>query len=278
MSDFKVTEIGGDLHIKGLACFDIADTLDCGQAFRWSELESGKWSGIAAGRELVIYRENDEVILENITEADFQSFWRGYFDLDRDYSEVIAAISGNEILKKASEVGGGIRILRQEPWEALCSFIISQNNNIPRIKGIISRLCENFGEKVGSGYSFPTAEKIACLSVEDLAVLRCGFRAKYIIDGAKKYSSGEIDEEVLYHGNIEDARKELEKILGVGPKVADCTLLFGYSRIEAFPRDVWIKKAMEVFFKGELPAVAMPYAGIVQQYLFHYARKTKLEI
>lgn len=269
---------GNDTVIEGMDCFSIEDTLDCGQAFRWQADGIGHWHGIAAGRYLEIYKENDCIILKNTSQSDFESFWREYFDLDRNYTEIIEKISCDETLKKASEIGGGIRILHQEPWEAICSFIISQNNNIPRIKGIISRLCENYGEKIEGGYTFPTAEKIAALSLDDLAILRSGFRAKYILDGAKKYANGEISEEILYYGDIDAARCELEKIKGVGPKVADCVLLFGYGRIEAFPRDVWIKRAMEKLFDGKLPDVAKGYEGIIQQYLFHYARKTKLEI
>ena len=269
---------GDDTIIEGIECFSIEDTLDCGQAFRWQSDDARHWRGIAAGRHLEIYKENDRVVLKNTSESDFEGFWRKYFDIDRNYAEIVDKISSDPVLKSASEVGRGIRILKQEPWEAVCSFIISQNNNIPRIKGIITRLCENFGEKCEGGYTFPTAEKIAALSLQDLEILRSGFRAKYILDGAKKYANGEINEDILYNGDIESARCELEKIKGVGPKVADCVLLFGYGRIEAFPRDVWIKRAMEKLFDGKLPEVAIGYEGIVQQYLFHYARKTKLDI
>lgn len=278
MMGLKVLCSGNDIIIDGIECFSIEDTLDCGQAFRWQQDELGHWHGIAAGRYLEIYKENGLITFKNTSKEEFESFWRGYFDIDRDYAQIIKKISTDDTLKKASEVGGGIRILRQEPWETLCSFIISQNNNIPRIKGIITRLCENFGEKCDGGYTFPTAEKIATLSLEDLSVLRSGFRAKYILDGAMKYANGEIREDILFSGDIDDARNELEKIKGVGPKVADCVLLFGYGRIEAFPRDVWIKRAMEKLFDGRLPEVALGYEGIVQQYLFHYARKTKLDI
>ncbi|MBR5451632.1 MAG: DNA-3-methyladenine glycosylase 2 family protein [Clostridia bacterium] len=269
---------GNDTVIEGIECFSISDTLDCGQAFRWQEDTLGHWHGIASGRYLEIYKENNLIILKNTSKEEFEGFWRSYFDIDRDYAQIVKKISDNDVLKKASEIGGGIRILRQDPWETICSFIISQNNNIPRIKGIITRLCENFGEKCNGGYTFPTAEKIATLTLEDLSVLRSGFRAKYILDGAMKYANGEIREDILLNGNIDDARSELEKIKGVGPKVADCVLLFGYGRIEAFPRDVWIKRAMEKLFGGKLPKEAKGYEGIVQQYLFHYARKTKLEI
>lgn len=275
----KVTEIGHDIVISGEENFILKDTLDCGQAFRWKADEKGVWSGIAGGRYLELYEgKNGEIILKNTTISEYNSFWKAYFDLDRDYSKIITEISTNETLKNAAEFGKGIRILRQEPFEAVVSFIISQNNNIPRIKGIIERLCENFGEKTDGGYLFPTAECLAGLSVEDLAPIRSGFRAKYIIDAAQKYAHREINEHILLNGEIDSARAELEKIKGVGPKVADCALLFGYGRIEAFPRDVWIKRAIEVLFQGKLPPEADRYAGVVQQYIFNYARVTKLEI
>ena len=151
-------------------------------------------------------------------------------------------------------------------------------NNIKRIKGIISRLCENFGEEKDGYYTFPTAQKIASLSLEDLEVLRSGFRAKYILDAAIKISSGEINLDALKDMTVDLAREELMKIKGVGPKVADCALLFSHKHIEAFPKDVWIKRAMEKLFNGELPKEAKEYAGIIQQYIFFYARETGLKI
>ncbi len=275
----SVYESGCNIIISGEKNFILADTLDCGQAFRWKRDENGVWSGIAKGKLLELYSDdNGNIVLKNTTLSEYNSVWKEYFDMDRNYGEIISEISSNEILKSAAEFGKGIRILKQEPFETVCSFIISQNNNIPRIKGIIERLTENFGEKITGGYLFPTAKKLAELSVEDLAPIRSGFRAKYIIDAAKKYAAGEIDESILRDGDINSARLELEKIKGVGPKVADCVLLFGYGRIEAFPRDVWIKRAVQVLFDGNLPTEAEKYAGIVQQYIFHYARITKLEV
>lgn len=265
--------------IKGMEIFDLKNTLDCGQAFRWECDENNRWYGVAYNKYLELEKLSDgTIVLYNVTEEDFNSLWRDYFDLDRDYNQIITAVSGNEILKTASEFGKGIRVLNQEPWETLCSFIISQNNNIKRIKGIIRTLCENFGEHIGKGYSFPTAQKIASLTLDDLDILRAGFRGKYILDAATKVSNGEIDLNRLSSLNVDDARQELMKIKGVGPKVADCALLFSHKHIDAFPKDVWIKRAMQVLFNGELPKEAVPYAGIVQQYIFFYARETKLTI
>ncbi len=268
-----------NIYIKDIENFDLPHTLDCGQAFRWEEKVDGIWCGVAFDKYIEIEKLNDgTIILYNTTEADFKNIWCDYFDLNRDYNEIITAISGNEILKKASGFGCGIRVLNQEPWETLCSFIISQNNNIKRIKGIISRLCENFGEGKDGYFTFPKPKKIANLTLDDLSVLRSGFRAKYILDAAQKIANGEIDLYNLKNLPVDTAREELMKIKGVGPKVADCALLFSHKHIEAFPKDVWIKRAMEVLFQGELPKEAVPYAGIVQQYIFFYARETKLKL
>mgnify|MGYP003289944791 CR=1 FL=1 len=266
------------VRIKNAVNFDLLQTLDCGQAFRWKQSENGVWSGTAYGKYIEIYNDGNDIIIDGTTKEDYYNIWHFYFDIDRDYSKIIKEISSNETLRSATVYGSGIRILRQEAWEALCSFIISQNNNIPRIKGIIERLCENFGEKCGKGYTFPSAEKIACLTAKDLSPLRCGFRARYIIDAAQKVSSGQIDLKALRDTDYKTAKDKLMTITGVGPKVADCTLLYGLGHIEAFPEDVWIKRAMKVLFDGNLPQCAVPYAGIVQQYIFYYARGTNLNV
>lgn len=275
----KIVIKDNNIELHEIKNFVLSETLDCGQAFRWSETEKDIWQGVAFGKFLKIGSKDNIITFFDTTKEDFELIWKDYFDLDRNYSEILSVLSGNEVLKTAGEFAGGIRILRQEPWEALCSFIISQNNNIPRIKGIVERLCENFGEKINDGvYSFPSAEKIATLTLEDLVVLRSGFRAKYILDAAKKIASGEIVLDSLRDMPLDSARSELIKIYGVGEKVADCTLLFGLSHIDAFPKDVWIKRAVEKLFGGVLPECTKGYEGIAQQYIFHYARMTKLEI
>lgn len=268
----NIEYIEDKIYIKGAKNFDLAQTLDCGQAFRWSQKSDGCWCGIAFGKYIELYKNVNDIIITMSNETDFKNLWYHYFDLGRDYGEIIKDVSINGTIKKAADYSSGIRLLNQEPWEALCSFIISQNNNIPRIKGIIERLCQNFGEKIPGGYTFPTAQKIASLSTEDLSPIRSGFRAKYIIDAAKKVASGEIDLEALKHTDYNIAREILMTIKGVGPKVADCVLLYGLGHIEAFPRDVWIKRALTELFDGEIPECAVPYAGIVQQYIFHYIR------
>ena len=177
-----------------------------------------------------------------------------YFDFDTDYHTIYQQICTDSVIEKAYTYTGEIHILRQQPWEALCSFIISQNNNIPRITGIIDRLCRQFGEPMKNGvFSFPSPQRLASLHVDDLAGLRAGFRAKYILDAARKITDGTIDIQGIYHSNIDKARKELQKNCGVGPKVADCVLLFGFYRLEAFPVDVWIFcYAPDIFIQNHL--------------------------
>lgn len=266
-----------NVYIYGIPDFDLPHTLDCGQAFRWSCNENNVWSGVAYGKYLELEKLADgTIVLYNTRKDDFEKIWFNYFDLDRDYERIIIKLSENETLKKACEYSHGIRVLNQEPFETLCSFIISQNNNIKRIKGIIERLCENFGEYKNGYYAFPSPEKMASLTLDDLAVLRSGFRAKYLLDAAKKVVNNEVNLNELRNQPLDDARQELMKIVGVGPKVADCCLLFSHHHTTAFPKDVWIKRAMSVLFGDELPENAQEYAGIAQQYIFFYARDTKL--
>ncbi len=275
MIEFK--RINNDIFLT-VNNFSLSQTLDCGQAFRWHETEKNVWYGIAFGKYLKISQNGNTVCFHDTTEKDFLDIWVPYFDLERDYSKIIENLGSDTLLSAAANYGRGIRILRQDAWEALCSFIISQNNNIPRIKGIVERMCENFGEELEHGYAFPSANKIAVLTLDDLAVLRSGFRAKYILDAARKITNGEIDLSKISALPTDAARYELTKIYGVGEKVADCTLLYGMGHINAFPKDVWIKRAVPVFFGSDFDEKKIENAGIIQQYIFFYARETKLEI
>ncbi|MGI5896643.1 MAG: DNA-3-methyladenine glycosylase family protein [Oscillospiraceae bacterium] len=253
--------------------FSLKDTLDCGQSFRWEET-NGIFSGVAFGRALTIAQQEDKLLLYGVG-PDELPFWREYFDLDGDYSRLQELYLTDPVLEQACRFAGGITLLRQEPWEALCSFIISQNNNIPRIKGIVKRLCESFGAPVGPGiHAFPVPEQIAGLQLDDLAPLRAGFRAKYILDAAQKVADGTVDLEAARTLPLEQARAHLMQIMGVGPKVAECALLYGLHRLEAFPVDVWMKRVLERFYPNGFPPVECP--GVAQQYLFHSVRCGKL--
>ena len=254
-------------------CFDALLSLDCGQAFRWKKTGENEIHGVAFGKSLTVRQDEETVTFIGTNEEDFQKIWVPYFDLERDYVALCERFSADDWLEKAVNEYYGIRILRQEPWEAVCSFIISQNNNIPRIKGIIDRLCENLGEPLGNGdFTFPTAEKIAASGVEALAPLRAGFRAKYIIDAAEKVASGEVDFAKIFNSDLETGRDELIKIKGVGEKVAQCSLLYGFGKVDAFPVDVWVKRIMSELYPEGLPECVNGARGIAQQYLFHWRR------
>ena len=252
---------------------ELSETLDCGQCFRWKEQADGGFLGVVRGRAATAYIDGDRLILDGADEAD-REMWADYFDLSLDYSAVKARLSAlHPVMAEAAKYAPGIRILRQEPFEALITFIISQNNNIKRIAGIVDRLCSSFGEPIGDGlYAFPTAQRLAAMEPDDLAPIRAGFRHRYIIDGARRVAGGDIDLEQIRLMPYDEARRELMRITGVGVKVADCVLLYGLHRLDSFPLDVWMKRAMAVLFDGMDPAVFGDCAGIAQQYIFHYSR------
>ncbi len=263
------------LLLRGLRDFSLPEILDCGQCFRWQPVENDpdRWQGIAFGRQLLIEKVGEQDFLFHCREEDFEQFWQSYFDLNVDYSSIKNVLSNDPIMAEASTYAPGIRVLRQDGWEALCTFIISQNNNIKRIRGIVERLCTEFGEALeGGGYAFPTAERLAAATLEDLAPLRSGFRAKYLLDAARKVADGTVDLSSISDLPYEEAQATLRLIHGVGPKVADCALLFGFYRLDAFPMDVWMKRAMATLYPQGFPEELLPYRGIAQQYLFHYAR------
>lgn len=249
--------------------------LDCGQAFRFENI-GGVLHGVAKNKVLEIENTSNGILFHT-TIDDFNKIWYDYFDLGRDYERIISKFKEDKNLSLAVDEFCGIRILNQDPWETLCSFIISQNNNIPRIKGIIKRLCENFGEPLGGAdYAFPSAQVISQLSLDDLAPLRAGFRNKYILDAAQKVASGEVAIYKLKDMPIEEARMELIKIKGVGAKVAECTILYGCRHIEAFPVDVWVKRIMAELYEDGLPECTNGVQGIAQQYLFHWRRNSQI--
>lgn len=261
-----------DIIVKNVKCLDLDLTLDCGQAFRWEKQEDGSYSGVAGGYFLNISKNGDDFIFKNTTKESFDSFWTNYFDLNKDYEKICNTLKEDKLLSSTIDEYYGIRILNQDSWEALCSFVISQQNNIKRIKLIIDRLCRAYGEEVADGYyTFPSAEKLSSLTVKDFEVLGAGYRAKYLEKLAKDVASGAIDLQKIKALSLEDARKELMSIYGVGIKVANCALLFGFQFYSAFPVDVWMKRVMEYYPDG-LPKCFEGNEGIAQQYLFHWAR------
>ena len=263
-----------DIVISDVKCFDLENTLFCGQAFRWKKTGENTYHGVVLDSVADIEQAGNEIIFKNMSMECFEKVWKKYFDIERDYEKIVKGFTSDSYLKKATEEYYGIRILHQQSFEALISFIISQNNNIPRIMGIIERLCEGFGTKIGEDYAFPTLTQLENVTVEDLSVLRAGFRAKYIVDAVQKIKNKEVDLEKISEMPIEDARAELMKIKGGGAKVAECTLLYGFGRVEAFPVDVWVKRIMAEMYTDGLPECTKNYEGIAQQYLFHWRRNS----
>lgn len=251
---------------------ELAATLDCGQAFRWRDTPQG-WQGIVAGRAVTVRRQGQALVIEGAQESD-RAFWENYFALDMDYPALLARFcAGNQKLAACVRHSPGIRVLRQPFFETLCAFIISQNNNIGRIKSILERLCEGLGQPLeGGGYAFPTPQALARCAPEDLAFLRAGWRAAYLADAAQRVASGQVCEAALRAAPYPEAKAALMQIKGVGPKVADCVLLYSLSFWQAFPMDVWMKKAMAQLFPRGVPVCCRGVQGIAQQFIFDYAR------
>ncbi len=294
-----ITYSGDRAILTDINSFDIAETLECGQCFRFVRMEEGassaeagdtvKYRIVAHNRTLFISEYEDRMEFYPTTEREFTQIWQGYFDLDRDYSQIKDIVTANDfVMRDAVNFGTGTRILNQDPWETLISFIISQNNNIGRIKRIIQTISERYGEPVNDDqFAFPTTEALARLSEAELFECKMGFRAGYVKGAADAVASGVLDLQAVGRMETADARRELMKLKGVGIKVADCVLLFAYGHKEVFPTDVWIKRIMEHFyFSGQethikdIHALAAKrfgeYAGFAQQYLFAYARGTKI--
>ncbi len=283
----KYFEENNIVHLTEQDSFDIEQTLECGQCFRFEKKDEKEYRIIAKGKVLNLKQTDDETILFPCTAEDFENIWFDYFDLGRNYEHVKTILSEDPELKKAIAFGSGIRILNQDPFECLVSFIISQNNRIPMIKKVIKNISERWGKEVGGEYLFPDICSLENSDGASLMECKTGFRHKYITDCLEKLKRGDIKLEELKQKDTETAKRELMSIKGVGTKVADCVLLFSYGRSEVFPTDVWIKRVMEhIYFGdsdrtiGEIHSFAKEkwgkYAGFAQQYLFYYARTLKI--
>ena len=265
--------------IDNVRDFNLKHIFECGQCFRWTEEEDGSFTGIAMGRPVNMSFCKGRLTVENCTEKEFDSVWRTYLDLDRDYGEIKRKLSKcDSKMEEAVKTGNGIRILHQDLWEMIISFIISQNNNIPRIRGCIETLSELYGDCAGEyrgrmWYNLPSPEKLAALSVDDLAPVRLGYRARYLTGTAKQV----VDK------GLPENEEELLALPGVGPKVANCIELFGMGKMDSFPVDVWVQRVMHEVYgieeshKKEMKKYAKEHfgelGGIAQQYLFYYIRE-----
>lgn len=287
---YKIKEYVTDSGIPYVVASDIPrinifKTFDCGQCFRFDPVSlfgnRYEYGGVAFGKYVVFAQNCDtEIIAYGSTRDEFEGIWAKFLSLDVDYekidSHIISTINSPH-MTRATEYSYGIRILCQDMWESLCSFIISQNNNIPRIKKIISALSKKYGDVVEfngeTHYSFPSAKALKEAGVDAIFELKTGFRAKYIHDAACKVSDGEIDLAKIKESEFDAALNELCKIKGVGLKVASCALLFGFEKTEAFPIDVWMKRALDNHFGGSIDLEGLgKTAGIAQQYLFYYEK------
>jgi len=278
-----------EYRIDNIKDFNTDHIFDCGQCFRWQRKDDGSYVGPAKGKIARISFSDGCLVIDNCSEEDFHNVWKDYLDLDRDYGILKKELAANDSsMKAAAEYGYGIRILRQDFWETVVSFIISQNNNIPRIKGCIEAICERFGESIGKYdgkeyFSIPQPEKLASLSSDDLAPCRLGYRAPYLVKMAQQFiEKGGADAVEKEIKNAEDPIQALQQFCGIGPKVAACISLFGLGRMDAFPIDVWMRRVMNRLYgidENDIKSMKSYAAehfgengGIAQQYLFYYIR------
>ena len=295
VSELKIGDASVVL-IEGVECFDVGKTFDCGQCFRFDEVKGSlhekEFSGVAFGRFVSFAQDGNKIYIYGSTLDDYENIWKNFLDIERDYVDVendILSHYSSEALFRACECGRGIRILKQDSFECIISFIISQNNNIPRIKKIIDALSIRCGEPIeigeemkkhlagnGMPHAFPTAEAIHSLGEQGLCDLKVGFRAKYIFDAVSRILCGSLSLDAIELAeSTEQAIEMLCTVKGIGLKVASCALLFGFARMDAFPVDVWIKRVGEKYFPDEKSfsgELFGQYAGIAQQYLFYFER------
>ena len=274
--------------------FELKYIFDCGQCFRWKKQEDGSYTGIFGKNVLNVKKEDNKITFQGICEKDIKETVEKYFDLNRDYEKIkakLAKIDNN--MKTSIEYGKGIRILNQDLWETIISFIISANNNIPRIKGIIEKLSKKYGKKIEYNhqkyYTFPTPEQLKDVTVEEYRKLGLGFRDIRLYETVKMVLYKKVDlEKMEENPNTTEVREELLTLSGVGPKVADCILLFSdLKRLEVFPIDVWVRRVMNDLYikqedenkvsKKQIEKIAEEkfgnLAGLAQQYLFYWRRE-----
>ena len=261
---------------KEIPHFDLSEICDSGQCFRM-ERQSENDFAILAGERYLKASQNGQCVTFYCTEEEFEGFWRNYFDLDTDYDAYVKAIDPEDLfLTDAAALGGGIRILHQDLWEMIVSFLISQQNHILRIRRCIENICWRYGEeRTASGgityHTFPTAEALSRATEEELRECNLGYRAKYVLDTARKAAAGEISLSAIRSMTYPEAKKELLQLYGAGEKVADCICLFALHHLEAFPVDTHIRQALEAHYPDGFPKERYQgMEGVMQQYIFFY--------
>ena len=265
------------MEVRDAGVFSPQHTFECGQCFRFTPHPRGGYHGVAFGHPLRLWCEGSSLVLETPRRA-FELIWLRYLDLERDYGGIERLLCGDPLLRQAVGFGRGLHVLAQDPWETLCSFILSQCCNIPRIRAMIDTLCRLFGTEIagpdGPLFAFPTAARLAYCTAEDLAPVRAGYRTAYLLAAAREVAGG-LDLGALAALPTDAARQRLMELSGVGRKVADCVLLFGLQKLDAFPVDTWIKKASSLWEQGFPTHLFGETAGIAQQYIFYYVRNQK---
>ncbi len=280
--------------IKNCNTFELKDIFECGQCFRFNKQEDESYTGVVGNNVINVKKIDNEIHIKSVGQDNLEELVVNYFDLNRDYEQIKDKLSKiDENMEKSISYGKGIRILNQDLWETIISFIISANNNIPRIKGIIDRMSERYGNKIifegKEYYTFPTVDELSKASVEDLRALGLGFRDVRVYETTKMIKNKEVDlEQLKNEKDFNKVRNTLLTLPGVGPKVADCILLFStLKRWEAFPIDVWVRRVMNELYiknpdetkvkKEEIEKIAYEkfgnLAGIAQQYLFYWKRE-----
>ncbi len=289
---YRLEQDGTGIIVEGVRDFEPVHIFECGQCFRWVKEKDGSYLGVVKDKVSRVKFENGTLTIENSSIEDFKDMWFDYFDLGRDYSEIKEQLCKDEIMKEAIKFGHGIRILKQDIREVLISFIISANNMIPRIMKTVDTLSKMYGREIpyegSSFYTFPSLDRLSNSGIEQLEVCRAGFRCKYILKASQMVQNGSINLDAVKEISTDKARSELIKLPGVGPKVADCVLLYSGTKYDVFPTDVWVKRIMEsLYFKREATFKEIqqfsrdyfgPLAGFAQQYLFYYARENSANL
>ena len=286
---YAIHEKNGQIILEYIDAFELPHIFECGQCFRWNKQGDGSYTGVAMGKILNVAKDGDRIILHNTSLQDFHEIWSRYFDLDRNYDELKKQLKKDDpVMEKATAHGHGIRILQQDEWETLLSFIISANRSISLIKKSIEALCRKYGDYMGEYrgieyYDFPRPEALLNKSVEEIQLSHTGYRAKHIVDAAVMVAEKQMDIYHLRNLTTEEARVQLMRFGGIGPKVSDCILLFAMGKTDAFPIDVWVKRVMEYFYLPEGTGMKKiqdfakeqfaDLGGFAQQYLFYYARE-----
>ena len=276
----KITEFDKYLLIEGLEDFNVKHTLECGQVFRYKVQDFG-YTVYTLDQKADIYCQKDSIKIF----TNNKKYFVNYFDFCTNYAKIKSSLGANLIMADAIQFGSGIRILRGDPLEMIISFIISQNNNIPRIKGIIEKICEGYGTNMGDYYAFPTLQQLKSIPLDFFKKIGCGYRDKYLFETIKMLGN-EVKIDKIADMSTIDARQELMKLLGVGRKVADCILLFGFRKTDVFPTDTWVVKCYNSIYQtSEKSAVKISehfvkefgeLSGFAQQYLFYKMRETQV--